>query len=180
MSLTQTPNLKPFIDRGVSMLKANIKLFPPAAVQPPINGLNLVTNVLAQEPPIGQSANDSVMPMIYVAYSKNPIGQVINIGRDSRDVAGAKYYSLEFYNIIMIREITKEASMETCQNIAQIVADVYQNNMRMVNPVDTDDFLCAKNSVVQIPFVPRSSNPTIQAINVVVRPRVPISLREAT
>lgn len=179
MSSTVSPSLDIFIERGVAMLKASIALFPPAAVQPPTNGLNLVTDILAQEPPIGQSANDSVVPMIYVGYSKNPIGKMTYRGRDDRDVAGARTYDLEFYNVIIVREITKEASLKKCQEISQIVRDVYQNNLRMVNPADPDDIIATTNEVIAVPLVLRSNNPAIQAINVICRPRVQVSLREA-
>lgn len=177
MSSTTSPQLDLFIERGVKMLKASILLFPPSAVQPPINGLNLVTNVLAQEPPIGESANDAPVPIIYVSYSKNPIRNMEYSGRDTIDEAGARTYHLEFYNVIIVREITKEASAKQCQVISNIVRDVYQKNLRMKDPATPTDFLSITNEVVAVPFVLRTENNTIQAINVIVRPQQIVTLR---
>jgi hypothetical protein len=178
MSLNTSPDLSIFINRAVAMLKASTVLFPPAAVQPPINGLNLVTDVLAQEPPIDQSPNDAVLPIIYVSYSKNPIRRMNYIGRDTRDTAGARNYFLEFYNVIMVREITKEASLARLQQLSAIVRDIYQSNLRMTNPTDPDDFIASTNEVIAVPFVLRSKNKELQAINVICRPQQPISLRQ--
>ena len=177
MSSTTSPELDVFIERGVKMLKASILLFPPTAVQPPTNGLNLVTDVLAQEPPIGQSAMDAPVPMIYVSYSKSPIRRMDYSGRDSLDAAGARMYHLEFYNVIIVREITKEASLKKCQQLSSIVRDVYQKNLRMKDPAAPTNFLSITNEVVVVPFVLRTNNSTIQAVNVIVRPQQIVSLR---
>ncbi len=174
MSSTESPELDIFIERAVAMLQADDKLFPSG--YPPTAGDNLVTDVLAQEPPIDQSANDSLVPMIYVGYSKNPIRRMNYIGRDERNVAGARTYFLEFYNVIIVREITKEASQKKCQQISKIVRDNFQNNLRMVNPTDSDDFIATTNEVIALPFTLRSSNPTIYAINVICRPQQQVSL----
>lgn len=157
------------------MLRANILLFPSG--YPPTAGDNLVTDVLAQEPPIGQSANDAPIPIIYVGYSKNPISRMNYTGRDTRTVAGARVYFLEFYNVIITREITKEASLKKCQQISAIIRDTFQNNLIMAKPTDPDDFISITNEVVAVPFVLRSNNPTIQAINVICRPQQIVSLR---
>jgi len=177
MSSTQSPQLDDFINRGVTMLKASITLFPPAAVQPPVNGLNLVTAVLAQEPPIDQSNIKGILPIIYVGYSKNPIRRVENLGRDDRSVAGAKTYFLEFYNVIIVRELTKELAQEKAQQISSLVRDVYQKNLIMADPATPTNFIATTNEVIAIPFVLRSDNPAVQAINVICRPQQQISLR---
>ena len=158
------------------MLKANISLFPSG--YPPTAGDNLVTDVLAQEPPIGQSANDAVVPLIFVSYSRNPVQRILYTGRDSIDEAGARTYFVEFYNVIIAREITKEKSAEKCQQIATIIRNTYQSNLRMKDPTDPNDFLSVTNEVVSVPFVLRSSNPTIYAINVIVRPQQKVSFTE--
>lgn len=159
------------------MLQASTALFPPNADQPPINGQNLVTAILSQEPPIDQSPNTSVIPIIYVSYSKNPIRRMEYIGRDTIDVAGARNYFLEFYNVIITRGITKEASMKKCQELSNIVRDVYQKNLRMKDPDDATDILAATNEVIAVPFVLRTDNDTLQAINVICRPKVRVSMR---
>jgi len=158
------------------MLKANLLLFPSG--YPPTAGDNLIVDVLAQEPPIDQSVNDTVMPMIYVALSKNPLSRIDYTGRDTLDVAGARTYYLEFYNVIITREITKEKSMELCQQISNIVRDTFQKNLRMKDPVLPTDFIAVTNEVISIPFVLRSSNPTIQAINVICRPTQKVTFTE--
>lgn len=158
------------------MLKANLLLFPSG--YPPAAGDNLVVDILAQEPPIDQSVNDSVMPMIYVALSKNPLSRVTYTGRDTIDVAGARTYFLEFYNVIITREITKEKSMELCQQLSNIVRDTFQKNLRMKDPILPTDFISVTNEVISIPFVLRSSNPTIQAINVICRPQQKVTFTE--
>ncbi len=177
MSAVTSPELDIFIDRGVKMLKASINLFPPAAVQPPINGLNLVTTILAQEPPIDQSPNIGVVPIIYVGYSKNPIGEMKHIGRDTLDEAGPRRYRLEFYNVIITRGITKEASMKLCQQLSNIVRDIYQKNLRMRDPDDLNDFIANTNDVIAVPFILRTDNATLQAINVICRPQQRVNLR---
>ncbi len=176
MSSLESPEIDIFIERAVAMLQADATLFPSG--YPPTAGDNLVTDILAQEPPIDQSANDAPVPMIYVGYSKNPIRRMDYIGRDERNAAGARTYYLEFYNVIIAREITKEASQKTCQVLSKIVRDVFQNNTRMVNPVDPDDFIATTNEVIAVPFSLRSSNPAIYAINVNCRPQQQVSLTE--
>ena len=179
MSANFSPEADVFITRGVEMLKASTGptgLFPsgnPPTVEP---NLNLVTTILAQEPPIDQSPNDTVLPVIYVSYSKNFIRRMDYTGRDTIDAAGARTYYLEFYNVIIVREITKEASMKRCQEISQIVRDVYQKNLRMVEPSGTN-FVATTNEVIAVPFVLRTENNTIQAINVICRPQLQVSLR---
>jgi hypothetical protein len=158
------------------MLKANTLLFPSG--YPPAAGDNLVVDILAQEPPIDQSVNDSVMPMIYVAYSKNPLSRVEYTGRDTIDVAGARTYYLEFYIVIITREITKEKSMESCEQISNIVRDTFQKNLRMKNPILPTDFIAVTNEILPVPFILRSSNPTIQAINVICRPQQKVTFTE--
>ena len=158
------------------MLKANILLFPSG--YPPTAGDNLVTDVLAQEPPIGQSANDAMVPLIFVSYSRNPLQRVEYTGRDTIDEAGARTYFLEFYNVIVAREITKEKSAEKCQQISTIIRNVYQSNLRMKDPTNPLNFLAVTNEVVSIPYTLRSSNPAIYAINVIVRPQQKVSFTE--
>ncbi len=157
------------------MLKANTTLFPSG--YPPTAGDNLVTDILAQEPPIGQSANDAIVPLIFVSYSRNPQQRIEYTGRDTIDEAGARTYFIEFYNVIIAREITKEKSQEKCQQIATIIRNTYQANLRMKNPIGAD-FLAVTNEVVSIPFTLRSSNPAIYAINVIIRPQQKVSFTE--
>ncbi len=172
MSFTTTINLTNFINRGVAMLKANTTLRAS-----PVED-SLVTDVLAQEPPIDQSPDVSLLPIIYVGYSKNPINRVENFGRDSLDVAGAKYYHIEFYNVCIDQGIDKEDALERVQRLSEIVRDVYQKSLRMTDPaIPGTDPLAATNEVVMIPFVLKSTANNIQAINVICRPKVPISLR---
>ncbi len=151
------------------MLKSNTLLFPSG--YPPSAGDNLIVDVLAQEPPIGQSVNDAVVPVIFVSYSRNPIPRMDYTGRDSRTLAGARSYYLEFYNVIVAREITKEKTLKTLQQISTIVRNVYQSNLIMADPGIPSDFIAVTNEVVSIPYVLRSSNPAVQAINVICRPQ---------
>jgi len=173
MSFTSTFDITTFIDRGVEILKANTTLIAPDPKD------SLVTAILAQEAPIEQSPNKTIIPVIYVYPSRNYIRQVENFGRDSLDTAGAKYYHLEFYNVIIARGIDKQAAQVKVQNIGKIVRDVYQRNLRMIKttPVTANSQIAAINEVVSVPFVLRSPTTQIQAINVIVRPNVPISLR---
>ena len=169
MAFTTTIDLTDYIDRGVLILKANTTL----RATPVAN--SLVTDVIAQQPPIEQSPDTSIIPVIYVYYSRNPIGQVENIGRDSLDAAGAKYYHIEFYNVCIARGINKRVAQQKVQLLSQIVRDEYQKNLRMIIPAGADP-LCATNEVIAVPDVLRSDDPNIQAINVIVRPKVPVSL----
>lgn len=174
--IDSTPEVDAFINRGVEMLQANALLFPSG--YPPTAGDNIVTDVLAQEPPIGQSANDAMVPLIFVSYSRNPVQRIEYTGRDTIDEAGARTYFLEFYNVIVAREITKEKSAEKCQQIATIIRNTYQANLRMKKPTDPNDFLAVTNEVVSVPYVLRSSNPALYAINVIVRPQQKSSFTE--
>ncbi len=176
MSAVTSPELNEFIERGVEMLKASTDLFP-SGYPPTGDGANIITDVLAQEPPIDQSPNIGVLPIIYVGYSKNPIGEMKYIGRDTLDEAGPRRYRLEFYNVIITRGITKEASQKFCQELSNIVRDIYQTNLRMKDPTAPTNFLANTNEVISIPFILRSDNATIQAINVIVRPQQRVNLR---
>ncbi len=177
MSSITSPELDIFIERGVKMLKANLTLFPQAPLFPPTDGTNLLTNVLAQEPPIDQSPNTSLIPIIYVGYSKNPISEMKYIGRDTLDEAGPRRYRLEFYNVIITRGKNKEDSMKKCQQISKIVRDVYQKNLRMKDPAVPTDFIANTNEVIAVPFILRTDNVTLQAINVICRPQQRVNLR---
>jgi len=172
MSFTTTIQITKFINRGVEMLLANSLLRDSGT---PAD--SLVTDVLAQEPPIDQSPGDALLPIIYVGYSKNPFNRVENFGRDSLDAAGAKYYHIEFYNVCIDQGIDKEDAAVRVQRLSEIVRDVYQKNLRMTDPAaPTTDPRCATNEVIAVPFVLRSTANNIQAINVICRPKVPIRL----
>lgn len=158
------------------MLKADLVLFPSG--YPPAAGDNLVVDILEQEPPIEQSALDAVMPVIYVSYSRNPLPRMEYTGRDTRDEAGSRTYFIEFYNVVVAREITREKSAESAQQISTAVRNVYQKNLRMKDPTNPLNFLAVTNEVTSIPYILRSSNPTIQAINVVCRPQQKVTFTE--
>lgn len=170
MAFGSTIQLDFYITRAVQMLKANTTLINPNPED------SLVTDVLAQQAPIDQSPNKSIIPIIYVYLSRTPIRDSPHFGRDGLNIAGAKYYELEFYNVIIARGIDKQAAQQKCQDIGAIVRDVYQRNLRMLNTTQQDP-ICANNSVTTVPFVLRSDDPNIQALNVIVRPEVPNSLR---
>jgi hypothetical protein len=171
MSFSSTINFSDYINRAVAMLLDNGILRNATVAD------SLVTNVLAQEPPIDQSSNLSIAPYIYVSYSKNPIREQTYIGRDGLNTAGSKMYKIEFYCVCIDRGISRQNAQVKVQRIAEIVRDVFQKNLRMTNPADGSNPLCAENEVVSVPFVLRSSDPNLQAINVIVRPNVPVDLR---
>lgn len=176
MSAITSPQLEVFIERGVKMLKASTLLFP-SGYPPTGDGLNIITDVLAQEPPIDQSPNIGVVPIIYVGYSKNPVGEMKYIGRDTLDEAGPRRYRLEFYNVIITRGLTKEASQKFCQQLSNIVRDIFQKNLQMKDPAVPTDFIANTNEVIPVPFVLRTENVTLQAINVICRPQQRVNLR---
>ena len=171
MAFDSTINFNSYIIRGVEILKANEKLRNPTTP-----GDSLVTDILAQEPPIDQSPNKAIIPVIFVAQSKNPINRTEVIGKDSLDVIGARYYHIEFYNVIIARGIDRQEAQKKCHEIGQIVRDAYQKNMRMIDTHGANP-ICDINEVVEIPFVLKSNTTDIQALNVICRPKVPISLR---
>jgi hypothetical protein len=170
MAFTTTIDLTDYINRGVAILLANTQL----RATPVEN--SLVTNVIAQQPPIEQSPDTTIIPVIYVYYSRNPIGQIENIGRDGLDTAGAKMYNIEFYNVAIARGINKRDAQKKVQLLSKIIRDEYQKNLRMIVPAGADP-LCLTNEVIAVPYVLRSTDPNIQAINVICRPKVPVSLR---
>lgn len=172
MSFTSTFDLTTFVKRGVEILLEDIVLRNKISPE-----LSLVSTIIEQEPPIDQSPNNAIMPVIFVAPSKNPIRDVENFGRSTRDLAGGKYYHLEFYNVCVARGISRQQAQIKVQNIARQVRDSYQKNLRMIKPTDQTDPICAINDVVSVPYVLKSKDPNIQAINVIVRPKVPINLR---
>ncbi len=171
-AFTTTIDLTDYINRGVQILKANVLLRDPGT---PAD--SLVTDIIAQAPPVEESPDTSIIPVIYVWYSRNPIGQIQNIGRDGLDTAGAKMYNIEFYNLCIARGINKRDSQQKVQLLSKIVRDEYQKNLRMITVPDAKLPLCLTNEVIAVPYVLRSTNPNIQAINVICRPKVPVSLR---
>ncbi len=172
MSFSTTININDFIDRGVEMLLANTILRVPN----PNEADSLVTNVIAQEPAIEQSPNLSIIPVVQVYQSKSPIRDVENFGRDSLNVAGAKYYHIEFYNLCIARGISKQEAQIKVQRLSEIVRDVYQKNLRMTDPATGLSPIAATNEVISVPYILRSTDLNIQAINVICRPNVPIDL----
>lgn len=158
------------------MLKADLVLFPSG--YPPSAGDNLVVDVLDQEPPIEQSQLEAVLPKIFVSYSRNPMPRMEYTGRDTRDESGAKTYFLEFYNVVVTREITRQVAAEKAQQIATAIRNVYQKNLRMKAPTDPSDFIAVTTEVTSIPYILRSSNPALQAINVICRPQQKVSFTE--
>lgn len=172
MSFSTTIDIQVFINRAVEMLLANNILRDSGT---PTD--SLVSGVIAQEPPIEQSPNLTVIPVIIVGNSRNTFRRTDQFGRDGLDAAGAKMYHIEFYNICIARGISKEEAQKKVQTISQVVRDVFQKNLRMTEPVGNTDPLCSTNEVIAIPYVLRTPDPNIQAINVICRPEVPISLR---
>jgi hypothetical protein len=173
MAFTTTIDLTDYINRGVEILKANPLLRDTGTPSD-----SLVTDVIAQQPPIEQSPDTTIIPVIYVYYSRNPIGQIENIGRDGLDAAGAKYYHIEFYNVCVARGINKRVAQQKVQLLSKIIRDEYQKNLRLTDPaVPGTDPLALTNEVIAVPYVLRSEDPNIQAINVICRPKVPVSLR---
>lgn len=116
--------------------------------------------------------------MVYVGYSKNPLREAAYMGRDTADAAGARRYLLEFYNVVIVQEGTKQTAMEKCQNISSIVRTAYQRNLRMLDPDTLTDPLCAYNDVLMTPYTIRTTTPNVAAINAVVRPHVYFSIRD--
>lgn len=171
MAFTTTIDLTDYINRGVLILKANTLL----RATPVEN--SLVTDVIAQQPPIEQSPDTTIIPVIYVYYSRNPIGRVQNIGRDGLDAAGSKMYDIEFYNVAIARGINKRDAQQKVQLLSKIIRDEYQKNLRMITPTGGPDPLALTNEVIAVPYVLRSTDVNIQAINVICRPKVPVSLR---
>ena len=170
MSFNETIDITQFINRGVEILKNNILLRDPVDPKK-----SLVTDILAQSPPIDESPNKTVIPAVYVSYPKNPITLLGNVGRGTLDVAGAKYYQVEFYNVIIARGINKQIAEEKCQKISRIIRDTYQRNQRLLN-TDRENPIAYENDVISVPFVLKSETTDIQAINVICRPKVSISL----
>jgi len=171
MAFNTTIDLTDYINRGVQILKANTQLRAT-----PVED-SLVTDIIAQAPPIDQSPDTAIIPVIYVWYSRNPIGRIENIGRDGLDAAGSKMYHIEFYNLCIVRGINKRAAQQDVQLLSKIVRDEYQRNLRMITVPGGIDPLCLTNEVIAVPYVLRSTDPNIQAINVICRPKVPVSLR---
>ena len=168
-AFTATPGIGDYVARGAAMLNANTQLRGGAS--PKVNA------VIVQEPPIEQAPLTAVMPVIFVCASKNSINRVEVAGRDSLDAAGARIYHLEFYNVVVVRGRGRQNAQTACQGIAAIVRDTYQRNTRMLNPGSADNPLCSDSEVAEIPYVLRVSTPDVQAINVLCRPVVPVSLR---
>lgn len=174
MSFSSTIDITDFVDRGVEMLKANTTLRVPN----PNEADSLVSAVIAQEPPIEQSPDVSIIPVIIVWPSRTPFRETENFGRSDLDVAGAKYYHLEFYNVCITRGLSRRDAQKKVQTIANIVRDVYQKNLRMATPgtPPLSNPIAATNNVISVPYVLRSTDPNIQAMNVICRPDVPIDL----
>lgn len=175
MSFDSLPDMEQYIQRGVAILRADATLFPGG--YPPEDGSNLVTDVVAQEPPLFESSDETLLPYIYVTNSRTPLLQARHIGRDDRRVSGARMMSVEFYNIIVVQELTREMSDAAVQRLSQIVRSAYMRNLVMEDPENPADYLCATLDVRQIPYVTRSATTEVRAINVMVRPQVPSSLR---
>lgn len=173
MSFSTTIDITDFVDRGVAMLLANSLLRDSGT---PAD--SLVSAVIAQEPPMEQSPDVSVMPVIIVWPSRTPFRETENFGRSDLDVAGAKYYHLEFYNVCIARGISRRDAQKKVQVIANVVRDVYQKNLRMATPGTPPlaNPIASTNNVISVPYVLRSTDSNIQAMNVICRPDVPISL----
>lgn len=175
MSSNQTPQIDVFINRGVTILRNNTTLFPDG--YPPTTGNNLITDVISQGPSIEQSPDLSLMPLIFVTHSQNPIRKMDYRGRDDRQTAGSRMYYLEFYNIIIVREVTKEASLQKLQELSTTVRDAYQSNLGMASTTTGTDYIAVTNEVIATPYVLRAKDPAIQAINVICRPQQISSVR---
>ena len=171
MSFNETIDITNYINRGVEILKNNTFLRDPVDPKK-----SLVTDILAQSPPIDESPNKSIIPIIYVDVSKNPINLIGKVGKDSLDVAGARNYQVEFYNVIIVRGINKQNAQEKCQKISSVVRDTYQRNQRLLD-TNRENPIADENDVISVPFVLKSETTEIQAMNVICRPKVTMSLR---
>ena len=151
-----------FVARCAAVLKANTTL------------MSMITAVQEFDPPIIQSPQTTLIPAVYVSPSVNAIYRTEVIGRDSLDAAGARAYILELYNVVVARGDTRQAGRASAEKIAAAVRDSYMKDMRLKW---TAEPICETLEVLEIPYVLRSDTPEISAINVVCRPRVPVSLR---
>jgi len=174
MSFSTTIDITDFVDRGVEMLQVNTLLRTPN----PNEADSLVTAIIAQEPPIEQSPDIGIMPVVIVWPSRTPFRQTEQFGRDDLDVAGPKYYHLEFYNVCIARGISRRDAQRKAQTIANIVRDIYQKNLRMATPgtPPLSNPIADTNNVISVPYVLKSTDPNIQAMNVICRPDVAIQL----
>ena len=168
MTFDSTINIEDYIKRGAAILRKN------EILRNPESGKSLVTSIKEQSPPQEVNPNNTIIPVVYVTYSNNSMIKAENIGRDSLDAQGARYYEIEFYNIIIADGIDKETAQAKCQQISQVIRDVYARNMRMT--LEGNDPVCATLKAIAVPRVLRSETPNIQSLNVVCRLKVPVSL----
>lgn len=163
MSFTQSINIKDYVNRSVDILRNNASL------------KQKVSQILSQEPPIVQSPQLSVMPVIFVAQSKSPIRAIKPMGRDNRNTASARMYSLEFYNVVVARAISKQMALEFLQDTEYLIRDTYMKNQRMTDDAGENPMSLSVD-VVSVPFIIQVNDPNIAAINVITRPEVPVKL----
>lgn len=164
-----SPDLSAYLQRGFDILRASPALFPP--------GAPALVDVLLQEPPVEQAPQEGLLPIVYVGYSKNPYRDQRYVGRDSPDAIGARMWVIEFYNVIIVRELTQQMAMAGCQRLSAIIRDAYQRNSKLKEPATLTGPLCAYSDTFMTPYVLRDTNKEVQAINVVVRPHVLFSQR---
>ena len=101
--------------------------------------------------------------------------------RYKEDVEGrAELFERIEENKTKLKFIEKEIKEETQKKlhlITQVIRDALGRNMRLIDPVALDDPLCRTHTRFQIPYLLSLDNPTLQGMNIVIRPQVYVSLR---
>lgn len=172
MSVT-IPNLNDFIDRIALILEKNTTLFPTETT-----GKRLVNKILKYNPAIATAPDTTFLPYIFITKSNGqPIRQVQKAGRDTIDKAGATLYELEFYCVICTQAEEISIAQKGAYDIAVPVQQAFEQNLRLIDPITNDNPLCRRVTTFMIPYLFKLNVPSIQAVNVVVRPEVYVNLR---
>ncbi len=176
-SETNEINFNPFIDRLVDMLRASILLFP-KSVGDDNDATDLIKQVVKYNIPIPQDVpTGEGPPHVIVRLADNPIVEDKEAGRDERNVKGPRDVELEFWVICIVNEVDFQTSQQSLFNITNAVSQTIGKNKRLQNS-DGLDPLCRDVSYVTTPFTNiQSTQKTVMARTVVIRPKVPVNLR---
>jgi len=177
MSLSVEPDFQPFIVRIAKILKASSLLFPNS-----IGGDNtktdLVNQIIQNQLPIPQlTVEGPGPPHIFIAQSEVPIVSQEQRGRDSRDVAGGRRVTLEFYIVILATGRDKQEGLSLIFPIISAVTTELNKNKRLIDPATSLDPLSITHDYNVVPFIYDITQNETAAKNVVLRLVTGVNLR---
>ena len=137
-----------------------------------------MTKIFKYDVPIADNPPEGLgPPHIFIALSPNAVSNRAQRGRSSIDKQGPESLTLEFYIIVVAQDPSDyQRSQEQLYNIVEAVTTTLATNLRMLDKANANP-LCYTLDYIVVPYLLESTEITVVAKNIILRPQVYINLR---